>query len=96
MSEQPQSLRDLYRERNYLEYNYQHLRIKTIDYIEEKKRINKEIDEIVFMDEKDLRKKERSYKKKKTTKVDNLVRDIFKGKRDSSRILSDDVDNVRS
>lgn len=95
MTEVPKSLRDLYKERNFLEYNYQHLRIKTIDYKEEKKRINDEIDEITEMDEKDLRKKEANYKRKKTTKVSKIVNDIMAGKDKESRIINDTIEDIR-
>lgn len=95
MAEVPKSLRDLYKERNFLEYNYQHLRIKTIDYKEELRRINAEIDEIVGMDQSQLIKKEQNYKRKKSTKVSKLITDIHAGKGDESRIIGNSIDDVR-
>lgn len=62
------------KELNYLEVNYQRLTIKTVEYLEEKKRLEQEKAKLLKLDEKELAVIEANKKPQKTSILKNKFR----------------------
>lgn len=87
------SLKTVKQELNYLEYNYQHLRIKTVPYLEEKHKLEEEKEVLVKLDEHEYAKIERKEKKQKKSKIQNKFSQSVNelAKKESREIFGDDV-----
>lgn len=86
------SLKTIQKELVYLEYNYQHLRIKTIPYLEEKKKLEKEKHRTLKLDEHeyaDILRKEKTQKKSKIE--GKFTKDINNAKRFESRDIDGEI-----
>jgi len=86
------SLKTVQQELKYLEYNYQHLRIKTIPYSEEKHKLEKEKERLLKMDEHEYARMERNEKKQKKSKIQNKFSQSVneEAKKESRNIYGED------
>jgi len=89
------SLKTVQQELNYLEYNYQHLRIKTIPYLEEKEKLKKEKGKLIKLDEHEYAEIERKEKKQKKSKIQSkFSASVNEEAKKESRTISDDDERI--
>lgn len=90
------SIQTVIRELKYLEYNYQHLRIKTIEYREEKNKLKKELKRLNALNEKDLAKIYLNEKKQTKSKLERKYsKDLNLAQTKESRFIDEEETNIR-
>jgi len=91
------TLSQINKELNYLEVAYQRLNIKTIPYQEEKKKLLKEKDKILNMDEKELAKLEREKKKISESSLKGKLTEPNSGKdMPQPTVITGDTDYIKA
>ena len=83
------------KELKYLEYNYQHLRIKTVPYLEEKKKLQKEREKLLRLDAHEYAEIERKEKKQTKSKLQSkFSQDPNEAKKKESREIVGEDERV--